>query len=88
MQGAATKAMFPIGQELIRRVAAAPRGVNSLRLEHRDEALSHALAFGPASTARKGDRFVGMCVREATLDCGERGCPGVELFCSVPARPA
>jgi predicted solute-binding protein len=22
-----------------------------------------------------------MCVREATLDCGERGCPGVELFC-------
>jgi 1,4-dihydroxy-6-naphthoate synthase len=42
-------------------------------LEHRDEALDHALAFGRGLDRRKADRFVAMYVNEWTLDFGTAG---------------
>jgi 1,4-dihydroxy-6-naphthoate synthase len=42
-------------------------------LEHRQEALDYALAFGRDLDRAKADRFVGMYVNEWTLDFGPRG---------------
>ncbi len=42
-------------------------------LEHRDEALDHALAFGRGLDRSKADRFVAMYVNEWTLDFGAAG---------------
>lgn len=69
-----------LGEHLMRRIAAALEASIRYALEHRDEALSHALAFGRGLDRSKGDRFVGMYVNEATLDYGERGRRGVDLF--------
>ncbi len=69
-----------LGEPLMRKVAGALESSIRYALEHRDEALAHALAFGRGLDRAKGDRFVGMYVNEATLDYGERGRRGVELF--------
>jgi len=69
-----------LGEPLMRRVAATLEASIRYALEHREEALAHALAFGRGLDLTKGDRFVGMYVNEATLDYGERGRRGVELF--------
>jgi 1,4-dihydroxy-6-naphthoate synthase len=42
-------------------------------LEHRDEAVSHAMQFGRGLDRARTDRFVGMYVNGLTLDYGERG---------------
>ncbi|MBZ5587691.1 MAG: ABC transporter substrate-binding protein [Acidobacteriia bacterium] len=69
-----------LGEHLMQRIAAALEASIRYALEHREEALSHALAFGRGLDRSKGDRFVGMYVNEATLDYGERGRRGVDLF--------
>jgi 1,4-dihydroxy-6-naphthoate synthase len=71
-----------LGGELIRRVAAVLEASIRYALAHRDEALTHALAFGRGLDRARGDRFVGMYVNDVTLDYGERGRRGVELFLS------
>ena len=42
-------------------------------LDHRAEALDHALQYGRDLDRKKADQFVGMYVNEWTLDFGERG---------------
>ena len=42
-------------------------------LEHRNEALDHALGYGRGLDRAKADRFVGMYVNQWTLDLGPRG---------------
>jgi 1,4-dihydroxy-6-naphthoate synthase len=42
-------------------------------LEHRQEALDYALAFGRNLDRAKADRFVGMYVNDWTLDFGPQG---------------
>jgi 1,4-dihydroxy-6-naphthoate synthase len=42
-------------------------------LEHRDEAVTHAMQFGRGLDRARTDRFVGMYVNGLTLDYGERG---------------
>ncbi len=69
-----------LGDDLMRQVAGVLEASIRYALEHRDEALTHALAFGRGLDRNRGDRFVGMYVNEATLDYGERGRRGVELF--------
>jgi 1,4-dihydroxy-6-naphthoate synthase len=69
-----------LGPELMQRVAGVLEGSIRYALEHREEALAHALSYGRGLDHAKGDRFVGMYVNEATLDYGERGRKGVELF--------
>jgi len=47
-------------------------------LDHRDEALDHALSYGRGLDRGKADQFVGMYVNEWTLDFGSRGRRAVE----------
>ena len=42
-------------------------------LEHRQEAVEHAMQFGRGLDRARTDRFVGMYVNDLTLDYGERG---------------
>ena len=69
-----------LGVELMGRVAGVLEASIRWALEHRDEALSHALGFGRGLDRGRGDRFVGMYVNESTLDYGDRGRRGLELF--------
>ncbi len=69
-----------LGEAVMSRVAGVLEASIRWALEHRDEALTHALAFGRGLDRERGDRFVGMYVNAATLDYGERGRRGVELF--------
>ena len=79
--------------ELVRRVAAAVEASIRFALDHRDEALAHALQFGRGLSTALGDKFVGMYVNQWTLDCGPRGQQAIELLLDrafqaslIPAR--
>lgn len=73
---------LPLGGNAIRRDlgAKAMREVTDLLkqsiqygLDHRQEALGHALQYGRNLDNRQADKFVGMYVNEWTLDFGPRG---------------
>lgn len=49
-------------------------------LQHRQEALSHALQYGRDLDRSQADKFVGMYVNDWTLDFGPRGRQAVELL--------
>jgi len=69
-----------LGDQVMRKVAGVLERSIRYALDHREEALAHALPFGRSLDRARGDRFVAMYVNEATLDYGERGRRGVELF--------
>ncbi len=69
-----------LGEPLMRRVAGILEASIRHGLEHREEALDHALHFGRGLDREKADRFVGMYVNELTLDYGDRGREAVRLF--------
>lgn len=62
-----------LGEPLISEVARLLRESIVYSLEHRDEALDHALDFSRGLPRDKADRFVGMYVNDLTVDYGERG---------------
>ena len=73
---------LPLGANAIRRDlgSAAMLEVTSLLkqsiqygLDHRQEAVDHALQYGRDLDRAQADRFVGMYVNDWTLDFGERG---------------
>lgn len=49
-------------------------------LEHREEALAHAMQFARDLDVRTADRFVGMYVNERTLDYGPEGRKAVQTL--------
>ncbi len=49
-------------------------------LDHRAEALAHAMQYGRNLDSKKTDRFVGMYVNDWTLDFGPRGREAVETL--------
>jgi len=62
-----------LGERAVREVSDILRESIDAALEHRDEALDYALAFGRGLDAERGDRFIGMYVNELTRDYGEEG---------------
>ena len=73
---------LPLGGNVIRRDLGAPTIATLSRLlhdsiayglDHRDEALRHAMQFGRGLDRERTDRFVGMYVNGLTLDYGDRG---------------
>jgi 1,4-dihydroxy-6-naphthoate synthase len=62
-----------LGPETIRDVTRLLRESIQYGLDHREEALDYALAFGRGLDRAKADRFVQMYVNEWTLDFGPRG---------------
>jgi 1,4-dihydroxy-6-naphthoate synthase len=62
-----------LGPQAMKDVTALLKQSIQYALDHRAEALSHALQYGRDLDRSQADRFVGMYVNGWTLDFGERG---------------
>jgi 1,4-dihydroxy-6-naphthoate synthase len=62
-----------LGEKVMREVTALLKQSIQYALDHRQEALSHALQYGRDLDRSQADRFVGMYVNDWTLDFGPRG---------------
>jgi len=62
-----------LGPELMRRISDYIRQSIRYALEHRQEALQHALKYARDMDVSLADKFVGMYVNDWTLDYGPRG---------------
>ncbi len=69
-----------LGEALIREISRDLRASISHALEHRNEALAHAMDYGRNLDPDQVDRFVGMYVNDFTLDYGESGRKAVQLL--------
>jgi 1,4-dihydroxy-6-naphthoate synthase len=69
-----------LGPELTALVADDLRRSIVYALEHRDEALTHALQYAGDLPRDKADTFVGMYVNQRTVDYGEEGREAVRLL--------
>jgi 1,4-dihydroxy-6-naphthoate synthase len=80
---------LPLGGNVIRRdlghdnmqaIARLLRESIGYALNHREEALKHAMQFARDLSSQMADRFVGMYVNDRTMDYGEDGRRAVQLF--------
>jgi 1,4-dihydroxy-6-naphthoate synthase len=69
-----------LGEELIQQLAPYMRRTIEYSLEHRPEALRHAMQYARDLPPELADRFVGMYVNELTLHLGEEGKKSYQLF--------
>lgn len=67
-----------LGQELMSKLAKIQKQSIQYGLDHRQEALDHAMQYARNLDRNLADRFVGMYVNERTLDYGEDGRRAVE----------
>jgi 1,4-dihydroxy-6-naphthoate synthase len=66
-----------------RRIAAILKESIRFSLDHRKEAVQHALSYARDMGADLADRFVGMYVNDWTIDYGERGREAVRRFLAI-----
>jgi len=80
---------LPLGVNAVRRDLPAPLRVTLARvlaetvaygLDHRDQALDHAMTYARGLDRRRADTFVGMYVNDWTRCLGEKGREAVRLF--------
>jgi 1,4-dihydroxy-6-naphthoate synthase len=69
-----------LGPGLIETVSRHLHASIAYGLEHRTNALEHAMQYARGLDSRRADTFVGMYVNEWTLDYGERGRAAVRLL--------
>jgi 1,4-dihydroxy-6-naphthoate synthase len=69
-----------LGPEHIREISRLIRESIRYALDHRQDALDHALKFARGLNPQDADRFVAMYVNERTLDYGEDGRRAVSLL--------
>jgi 1,4-dihydroxy-6-naphthoate synthase len=69
-----------LGMEDIREISRLLRESIKYALDHREEALNHAMQFARELDVKTADRFVGMYVNERTLDYGDEGRKAVQTF--------
>jgi len=69
-----------LGKDTIREVSRLLKESIQYALDHREEALEHAMQFARDLDVSTADRFVGMYVNERTLDYGEDGRRAVQLL--------
>lgn len=62
-----------LGPALISRLSRLLHDSIAYGLDHRAEAVTHAMKFGRGLDRSSTDTFVGMYVNDLTLDYGERG---------------
>lgn len=67
-------------RELQKKVSRHLRASIAYGLDHRQNALDHAMRFARGLDRGKADTFVGMYVNDWTLDYGERGRAAIRLF--------
>jgi len=69
-----------LGPSLIATISRHLHASIAYGLEHRANALAHAMQYARGLDPRRADTFVGMYVNEWTLDYGERGRAAVRLL--------
>ena len=69
-----------LGPERTREISRLLRKSIQYALDHRADALLHAMQFARDLDPEQADRFVGMYVNERTLDYGEAGRRAVHLL--------
>ena len=69
-----------LGEAAIGELSKLLREAIQFSLDHRQEALRHAMQYARGMDEARADQFVGMYVNELTLDYGARGRTAVELF--------
>jgi 1,4-dihydroxy-6-naphthoate synthase len=69
-----------LGRELVDTISRHLHASIAYGLEHRANALEHAMQYARGLDPRRADTFVGMYVNEWTLDYGERGRAAVRLL--------
>jgi 1,4-dihydroxy-6-naphthoate synthase len=69
-----------LGSELIDTISRHLHASIAYGLEHRANALDHAMQYARGLDTRRADTFVGMYVNDWTLDYGERGRAAVRLL--------
>ncbi len=69
-----------LGTRLIETISRHLHASIAYGLEHRSNALDHAMQYARGLDTRRADTFVGMYVNEWTLDYGERGRAAVRLL--------
>ena len=69
-----------LGGEKMTRVAALLKESIEYSLANREKALDYALDYGRGLDRDKADRFVGMYVNDLTVDYGDRGRKGMQVF--------
>lgn len=69
-----------LGRSAMEEVTALLKQSIQYGLEHRQDALDHALQYGRDLDRSQADKFVGMYVNDWTLDFGARGREAVELL--------
>jgi 1,4-dihydroxy-6-naphthoate synthase len=69
-----------LGEGRIRRIAGLLRQSIDYALDHRGEALDHAMGYARGLDRGLADRFVGMYVNDLTRDLGARGRDAIRLF--------
>lgn len=77
-----------LGDEAIRELSQVLQESIRYGLEHRAEAVRHSLQWARGMGHELADEFVGMYVNDYTLDYGEKGRRGVELFLTEAADKA
>lgn len=80
---------LPLGVNVVRKdlgstsmamVSSILRASIAYALQHREDALAHAMRFGRGLDHSLADRFVGMYVNDRTLDFGSEGQAAIELL--------
>jgi 1,4-dihydroxy-6-naphthoate synthase len=69
-----------LGMELTRKISRHLRASIAYGLDHRADALEHAMQYARGLDRSSADTFVGMYVNDWTLDYGKRGREAVHLF--------
>jgi 1,4-dihydroxy-6-naphthoate synthase len=69
-----------LGPEWMARLTRLVRETVRYSLDHRAEALEHAMTFARGMDPAVADRFVGLWVNDLTLECGERGRRAVQTL--------
>ncbi|HEY5491137.1 MAG TPA: MqnA/MqnD/SBP family protein [Gemmatimonadaceae bacterium] len=68
------------GSDMMNKIARHLKASIAYALDHRADALDHAMRYARGLDRGKADTFVGMYVNAWTLDYGERGREAVRLF--------
>jgi len=68
------------GQAMMKKISRHLHASIAYALNHREDALDHAMQYARGLDRSKADTFVGMYVNDWTLDYGERGREGIPLF--------
>ncbi|MBX7147455.1 ABC transporter substrate-binding protein [bacterium] len=69
-----------LGPEMMHKLARIQRNSIAHGLNHRKEALAHAMKYARDLSEKDADTFVGMYVNQRTLDYGADGKKAVQLF--------